>query len=258
MAARRVPGRASGRAKSELERARDVRFEPGPRWSRAASCGRGAIFPKATLTESIGGDPGYILLMAAAIAAAWFGGLLAGMTAIVTTVVLNALVLPRRGRSILATGSSSSARSCTASSPRARPCSSALVGRRAIGWSMRSMRSATLSEAVEARDARLELMLSASGIGFWEWDMDTGELTLVRGDLRQHGLAPPADAAFRGLYLDLIHPDDRDPFREAIAAATEGVARSATSLGSSGRTEPSIGPHGAARLFRDADDTAAA
>ena len=50
--------------------------------------------------------------------------------------------------------------------------------------------AATLSEAVEARDARLELMLSASETGFWEWDMATGELSWSEAIFRQHGLDP--------------------------------------------------------------------
>ena len=64
----------SRRAKTELERARDIRFEPVAAVVAGAFLGWGAIFLKATLTEAIGGDPGYILMVAAVIAAAWVGG----------------------------------------------------------------------------------------------------------------------------------------------------------------------------------------
>ena len=54
--------------------------------------GWAAIATKAALNEFAGGDTGYILLMAAAVLAAWFAGLIGGITAVIATVTLNAVV----------------------------------------------------------------------------------------------------------------------------------------------------------------------
>ena len=48
-----------------------------------------ALAAKAALNQFAQGDTGYILLMAAAVLAAWFAGLIGGMTAIVASVILN-------------------------------------------------------------------------------------------------------------------------------------------------------------------------
>ena len=63
---------------------------------------------------------------------------------------------------------------------------------------------AALAEEVETRDARLELMLSASGTGFWEWDLITGELTWSDAIFRQHGLEPGLKAPSFPAYLEMI------------------------------------------------------
>ena len=53
---------------------------------------------------------------------------------------------------------------------------------------MRSTRPPQLAEALAARDERLELVLEASGTGFWEWDLATGRLEWSEAIYRQHGL----------------------------------------------------------------------
>ena len=42
--------------------------------------------------------------------------------------------------------------------------------------------------------------------------------------IRKHGLEPTTQAPSFDAYLDMIHPDDREPFRTGIGAALEGVA----------------------------------
>ena len=117
------------------------------------------------------GDTGYILLMAAAVLAAWFGGLIGGMTAIVAAVILNGVFF-LGGDATLA--------------PRVELVRQIMyvvvaTGTVVLVASRRASRDrlvdaldevAALAEAVEARDARLEIMLAASGTGFWEWDID--------------------------------------------------------------------------------------
>jgi PAS domain S-box-containing protein len=78
-----------------------------------------------------------------------------------------------------------------------------------------------LAEAVEARDERLEMMLAASGTGFWEWDIETGALSWSEAIFRQHGLEPGAKAPDYAAYIDSIHPDDQANFEGAVAAAVE-------------------------------------
>ena len=139
--------------------------------------------------------------MAAAVLAAWFGGLIGGMTAIIVAVVLNAVVF-LGSDDIGQRDSSSSARSVfvVAAPGPVRP--GGLAAGLATAWSMRSTRCRTLAEEVETRDARLELMLAASGTGFWEWDVITGGLTWSDAIFRQHGLDPVPGAPAFAAYLD--------------------------------------------------------
>ena len=216
-------GRAAGRAKGEIARARDVRFGARNAVVVGVFIGWAAIATKAALNEFAGGDTGYILLMAAAVLAAWFAGLIGGISTIITTVVLNTIVF-FGGDDIPAT---------RLESVREVIFVVAALGTAVLVASRRAARDrlvdaldevGALAEEVETRDARLELMLAASGTGFWEWEVATGELTWSDAIFRQHGLEPRPKAPSFPAYLDMIHPDDRDTFRTAIEAATEGIA----------------------------------
>jgi signal transduction histidine kinase len=220
--AENAPGaaaRASGRAKGEIARVRDVRFGTGQAILAGIFIGWVGIATKAALNEAIQDDTGYVILMAGSVLAAWYGGLVGGLSAIITAVVLNSFIFlggvtePRvdQFRQILY-----------------------LVTASATAWLVASRRAArdglvdaldevaSLAEDVEARDARLEVMLAASGIGFWEWDIGTGELDWSEAIFRHHGLEPAPQAPDYGTYIDTIHPDDRETFESAIAAALEG------------------------------------
>ena len=63
-------GRAAGRAKGEIARARDVRFGAGNAVLAGLFIGWAAVATKAALNEFARGDTGYILLMAAVVLAA--------------------------------------------------------------------------------------------------------------------------------------------------------------------------------------------
>lgn len=247
------PGRsASSRAKTELERARDVRLAPVAAVAAGAFIGWGAIFAKATLAEAIHGDPGYILLMAAVIVAAWFGGWIGGFVAVVVTVVLNvAIFFPPLELSVAGDRIEVLRQLIFVVVALATV---ALIGSRRASRDRLADAlddAAALAEEVEARDDRLELMLAASGTGFWEWDMRTGALLWSNAIFRQHGLEPQPDAPDFDRYLQTIHPDDRERFAAAIAAAVEGTApfdiefRIIWADGSVHWT------YGAARVFRD-------
>jgi PAS domain S-box-containing protein len=216
-------GQAAGRAKGELARARDIRFAPGYALLAGLFIGWAAVATKAALNEFAQGDTGYILLMAAAVLAAWFGGLIGGTTAIVVSVILNGLFF---------LGGDATAAS------RVELVRQVVYVVAATGtvWLVATRRAsrdrlvdaldevASLAEEVQARDTRLEIMLAASGTGFWEWDIVRGSLTWSDAIFRQHGLEPAAQAPAFEAYLDMIHPEDRELFRSGIQAALDGLA----------------------------------
>jgi PAS domain S-box-containing protein len=239
--------RASGRAKGEIARVRDVRLGPGQAILAGIFIGWVGIATKAALNEAISGDAGYIILMAGAVFAAWAGGLAGGLSAIITSVVLHSVVF-------------SSPDDSTADQFRQIIF---LVVATATAWLVASRRAArdglvdaldevaSLAEELEAREARLEMMLAASGTGFWEWDIGSGELVWSEAIFRQHGMEPGPRAPAYAAYIDTIHPDDRETFQSAIAAAIEGG-------GSFGLDFRIVWPdgtvhwtHGAGRVFRD-------
>lgn len=242
--------RASGRAKGEIARVRDVRFGTGQAILAGLFIGWFGIAVKAAFNEAIDGDTGYILLMAAAVLAAWFAGLAGGLTAIVTAVVLNSLLV--FGSDPLATSAIEQSRQVLY-----------LVTASATAWLVASRRAArdglvdaldevaTLAEDVEARDARLELMLSASGTGFWEWDVVSGQLMWTEAIFRQHGLEPSGRPPAYAAYLDTIHPDDRAAFEGAMAAAMDGADGFELDFRVIWPDGSVHWTHGAGRLFRD-------
>ena len=102
-------------------------------------------------------------------------------------------------------------------------------------------------------------MLAASGTGFWEWDIPTGELTWSEAIFRQHGLEPQPGAPDFPTYIQTIHPDDRAGLPERVGASprtggpfdlefrlrlarrhrsTGPTARAASSATTTGRPDP--------------------
>ena len=243
-------GRASGRAKGEVEQALDVRLGVAQGLLAGLFIGWGAIALKAGLNELFSGETGYVLLMAAAVLAAWFGGLPGGLAATITALVLNEVVFldaPNEadGRVdqlrqilyfIVATGTAGLVATRRASRDRVVDALDEV---------------ATLADTVGTRDARLELVLAASGTGFWEWDITSGELTWSDAIFEQHGRSPGGRAPTFEEYLEMIHPDDREAFRKSIGSVLDGAASFTLDFrillpdGSIGWT------HAAGRMFRD-------
>jgi PAS domain S-box-containing protein len=243
-------GQAAGRAKGELARARDIRFAAGTAVVAGLFIGWAAVATKAALNEYAQGDTGYILLMAAAVLAAWFGGLIGGMTAIIVSVVLNGLFF-LGGDPTLAT---------RLELVRQVVYVIAATGTVVLVASRRASRDrlvdaldevAALAEEVQARDTRLEIMLAASGTGFWEWDIEDGSLTWSEAIFRQHGLEPATEAPAFEAYLDMIHPDDRELFRSGIQAALDGIAPFALDFRVVWADGSVHWTHGAGRVLRD-------
>ncbi|HUP55652.1 MAG TPA: ATP-binding protein [Methylomirabilota bacterium] len=247
-------GQAAGRAKGEIARARDVRFASTNAVLAGLIVGAGAIVSKAALNQFAGGDTGFILLLAAAVLAAWFGGLVGGITAIVVTVTLNALLFLGVGATasrldfvreivyvVVGTGTVLLVASRRAARDR-------LVD--ALG------EVGQLADDLESRDARLELMLAASGTGFWEWNVIDGSLTWSEAIFRQYGLEPAPHAPEFDAYLDMIHPDDRDVFRAAVQAAIDGAGALDLDFRIVWPDGSVHWTHGAGRVLRDEDGRA--
>lgn len=177
-----------------------------------------AVALKAVTNEIAGGETGYILMIAAAIMAAWFGGLAAGLVATGVALVLDAaLVTP----GILLPGDRILVARQLIFVITSILCVVLVASRRAsrdrLATAMEEV--ATLADAIEARDRRLELMLAASGTGFWEWDIDSGDLVWSESIFRQYGLEPTDIPPAYALYRNTIHPDDRAAFEAAIEHA---------------------------------------
>ncbi len=209
---------ASRRPWMELRHGRDVRLKPAAAIASGVVIGLVAIGTKALIRDSIG-DPGYILLMAAVVTAAWLGGVRGGLSALAATFVLDSLVYVSPGQ-LLASSGEALARQVIFIVVALG--AAVLIGtRRAARDRLADAldETAQLAEAISDRDQRLELVLGASGTGFWEWDIVTGRLDWSEDIFRQHGLDMMGTAPEFDDYLKTIHPDDVERFSDAIAAA---------------------------------------
>jgi PAS domain S-box-containing protein len=76
-------------------------------------------------------------------------------------------------------------------------------------------------QAFKDSERRLELALSAAGIGFWERDLRTGA-TVISGEYaRLHALAPNHPPLAHAEWLGLVHPDDRNRVDEEYRHSLE-------------------------------------
>lgn len=182
--------------------------------------GTAAIVAKATSNALLGGETGFIVLTGAAALAAWTGGLSGGLTATLMTGVLNAAIFLAAGAPSFVLTEINVARTVLY-----------VLGGVIVSILIASLRRSrdrlaisltevgAMAAAIERRDERLELVLAASGTGFWEWDMGEGSLTWSEAIYRQHGLAPGSDPPTYARYVETIYPDDRAAFQQAIDEA---------------------------------------
>ncbi len=73
----------------------------------------------------------------------------------------------------------------------------------------------SLREQLEEGEERLRRALEAAGIGAWEWNIQSGAVTLSGGAERMQA----ADGGAPRAFWDLVHPDDVGRVREALQAA---------------------------------------
>ena len=240
------------RARDELARAQELQLTGARAVAAGAVMALGAIVLKALANQVAGGETGYILLVAAAILASWFGGVLAGLTTTLVTFLVNSVLFVDAYGDPLGGDPVSLARqvlfvvTCVASVVLV---SSRRASRDRLEHALEEV--STLAEAIESRDRRLELMLAASGTGFWEWDLRTGALEWSDAIFRQHDRDPAEGAPDFETYLGLIHEDDREPLQSAIAATAAGDGAFDLEFRLRWRDGSVHWTHGAGRLFRD-------
>jgi PAS domain S-box-containing protein len=220
--------------------------------------GAGVTALKAALNTLADGETGYIVLAAAVVVAAWLGGQPGGLTATLFTLLLNsAIFLPPLG-SVEAAIRVEQVRQIVfllAGSGIAILVGSRRASRDRLVDALDEV--ASLATDVEARDARLEVMLAASGTGFWEWDIRTGGLVWSEAIFRQHGLEPGPAAPDFATYLATIHPDDLAAHQAATTAARNGTGTFSLDFRCLWPDGSIHWIHDAGRVFFDADGQAA-
>jgi PAS domain S-box-containing protein len=81
------------------------------------------------------------------------------------------------------------------------------------------------SEALKNSEARLQLALDTGEIGVWDWDVINNRLEWSDLVYDFHGVEHGKPPGRMDDYVELIHPDDREPVTRAIAAALQDGTR---------------------------------
>jgi PAS domain S-box-containing protein len=179
-----------------------------------------ALLVKGPVNTLLGGDSGFIPLTAAVAIAAWICGLAGGLAATAVTALGNAIAFVGPDGTAFELSSLDLGRMvlyAVAGTGVSFLIASVGTSRDRLVASLASV--ASMAEDIERRDERLELVLAASGTGFWEWDIRSGELVWSDAIFRQHGLQPNEAAPAFERYFETIHPDDRASFQASIDEA---------------------------------------
>ena len=75
------------------------------------------------------------------------------------------------------------------------------------------------AELIEQR-RRLAVAVDATGLGFWEWDVEADRIAWSDRNKHLHGLSPEAEVTIAS-YVALVHPDDVAAVLNAFEAARE-------------------------------------
>ncbi len=215
--------------------------------------GFAALLVKLLLNALLGGEAGFIPLTVAVVVAAWVCGFPGGMAATLVTAIVNTIVFVAPTGATFELTSIDLAR--MALYALGGTAVSLLIG--SVGSSRDRLETslaevASMAEVIERRDERLELVLAASGTGFWEWDITTGELVWSEAIFRQHGLDPADGAPTFERYLETIHRDDVAAFRASIDDALAHGSEFSTAFRLL-RPDGSVRwTHGVGRVFRNA------
>ena len=253
-------GRTTRSVRAAIGRARPI----VPSWGRlhlgraqrvavGVAIGFAALLVKLLLNALLGGEAGFIPLTVAVVVAAWVCGFPGGMAATLVTAIVNTIVFVAPTGATFELTSIDLAR--MALYALGGTAVSLLIG--SVGSSRDRLETslaevASMAEVIERRDERLELVLAASGTGFWEWDITTGELVWSEAIFRQHGLDPADGAPTFERYLETIHRDDVAAFRASIDDALAHGSEFSTAFRLL-RPDGSVRwTHGVGRVFRNA------
>ena len=77
------------------------------------------------------------------------------------------------------------------------------------------------AEALRDRDEVLQIALKANGMGLWVWDLETNAMHRSDEVFRMVGREPGAFADDPLLWLNVVHPDDRESLAHAIETTRE-------------------------------------
>ncbi len=217
----------SQNALTELGHARDLRFE-GP-WAYLAGAAFGALaaVSKAIMVVYVG-DPGYILMLTAVVAAAWFGGVMGGLTALIVSAVIHASLLivdpfgpsaaagtsePFKELTYVLVGVVTRAARRHPDAPRATVSRSRFA--RQPTWPTRSRCATSDWSSCSLRQGR------ASGIGTCRADGLTGRRRSTASTASTRRMTRPTTRPISRL----IHEEDRERFQQAIGAAIGDVGQ---------------------------------
>ena len=214
--------RAAARTRARLEVSGWGRLRMGRGGRIAVGCGIGvaALLTKVLLNALVGGETGFVVLIAAVALAAWIAGLAGGLATTVIAAVGNLIffVGPAAGTfELLPIDLARAGLYALAAAGVALLIASVGTSRDRMVESVAAV--ASMANDIQRRDERLELVLAASGTGFWEWDIRTGELVWSDAIFLQHGLDPADGAPTFERYLQSVHPDDRAAFQVSINEA---------------------------------------
>jgi PAS domain S-box-containing protein len=259
-----VQGRSTRSVRVALGRARlEV-----PEWGRlhagrdrrvgvGVGIGIAALLLKAVANTMVGGDTGFVILFAAVVIAAWVGGFAGGLSASIVSGLGNLLVFIGPNASPNATPFELTPLDLARFGLYVLAASGVTALIASVGTSRDRMVEslaavAAMADDIERRDERLELVLAASGLGFWDWDVRTGELLWSEAIFTQHGLVPEDGAPTFERYMQTVHPDDR----AALQASLDDAVAHGTSFSHEFRViwpDGSVhSTHGVGRVFRNA------
>jgi PAS domain S-box-containing protein len=102
------------------------------------------------------------------------------------------------------------------SAPRRRPDGAVLWDGLQVDVTDRRQIAAELEE----QRHRLEVAVEATGLGFWEWDIEAGAVTWSDRNKALFGLRPSEEVTVER-YLALVHPDDVESVRAAFLSARD-------------------------------------
>jgi PAS domain S-box-containing protein len=195
-----------------MELWRRIFRHPAGRWVAAlvlVACSTGL---RALTTPWLGSRAPFVLFFPALLAAGWLGGLGPGIGAAFVSAIVATLFLGH---------------SANLSALNAEDWGNLLVFLVVSVFLLLAVESARRARR-EANDVTrrsresqrtVEQALDAAQVGYWSWDVKTGEVTWSKNLESVHRLPPGSFSGNFEAFLELVHPEDRHLVRQAIDGA---------------------------------------